>query len=143
GTPAAGTPDVRSAVWLRHAHRLSAATPAGPGWGTPNGERAMANGCIMTGVTEPPDDQQWQEPPAPQPFTMPTPPPAPAPPRRPRPGVRRPPAPSGQAPRRPPRRYPTRRHARFPCGRLRPGRPAWPGPGAGRMVAAAAGPPRR
>jgi uncharacterized RDD family membrane protein YckC len=32
----------------------------------------MANGCIMTGVTEPPDDQQWQEPPAPQPFTMPS-----------------------------------------------------------------------
>jgi uncharacterized RDD family membrane protein YckC len=36
----------------------------------------MANGCIMTGVTQPPDDQQWQEPPAPQPFTMPSPPPA-------------------------------------------------------------------
>jgi uncharacterized RDD family membrane protein YckC len=36
----------------------------------------MANGCIMTGVTEPPDDQQWQEPPAPQPFTMPSPSPA-------------------------------------------------------------------
>jgi len=36
----------------------------------------MANGCIMTGVTQPPDDQQWQEPPAPQPFTMPRPPPA-------------------------------------------------------------------
>src|SRR5215831_4433695 len=36
----------------------------------------MANGCIMSGVTEPPDDQQWQEPPAPQPFTMPSPSPA-------------------------------------------------------------------
>jgi uncharacterized RDD family membrane protein YckC len=36
----------------------------------------MANGCIMTGVTEPPEDQQWQEPPAPQPFTMPSPSPA-------------------------------------------------------------------
>ena len=30
----------------------------------------------MTGVTEPPDDQQWQEAPAPQPFTMPSPSPA-------------------------------------------------------------------
>jgi uncharacterized RDD family membrane protein YckC len=28
----------------------------------------------MTGVTQPPDDQQWQEPPAPQPFTTPSPP---------------------------------------------------------------------
>ena len=36
----------------------------------------MANGCIMTGVTQPPEDQQWQQPPAPQPFTMPSPPPA-------------------------------------------------------------------
>ena len=36
----------------------------------------MANGCIMTGVTQPPDDQQWQQPAAPQPFTMPSPPPA-------------------------------------------------------------------
>ena len=30
----------------------------------------------MTGVTQPPEDQQWQQPPAPQPFTMPSPPPA-------------------------------------------------------------------
>jgi len=36
----------------------------------------MANGCIMTGVTQPPDDQQWSQPPAPQPFTMPSPSPA-------------------------------------------------------------------
>jgi uncharacterized RDD family membrane protein YckC len=36
----------------------------------------MADGCIMTGVTQPPEDQQWQYPPAPQPFTMPSPPPA-------------------------------------------------------------------
>ena len=28
----------------------------------------MANGCIMTGVTQPPEDQQWQQPPAPQPV---------------------------------------------------------------------------
>ncbi len=28
----------------------------------------------MTGVTQPPEDQQWQQPPAPQPFTMPSPP---------------------------------------------------------------------
>jgi uncharacterized RDD family membrane protein YckC len=27
----------------------------------------------MTGVTQPPEDQQWQQPPAPQPFTMPSP----------------------------------------------------------------------
>jgi uncharacterized RDD family membrane protein YckC len=30
----------------------------------------------MTGVTQPPEDQQWQQPPAPRPFTMPSPPPA-------------------------------------------------------------------
>ena len=36
----------------------------------------MANGCIMTDVTQPPEDQQWQQPPVPQPFTMPSPPPA-------------------------------------------------------------------
>ncbi|MFI5081717.1 MAG: RDD family protein [Streptosporangiales bacterium] len=30
----------------------------------------------MTDVTQPPEDQQWQQPPVPQPFTMPSPPPA-------------------------------------------------------------------
>ena len=79
----------------------------------------MANGCIMTGVTQPPDDQQWQEPPAPQPFTMPSPPPA-----------EDPGSPGGAAPGPAYGAYPGSSYG-TPRSSTPPGTPGYPAPGRG------------
>lgn len=96
----------------------------------------MANGCIMTGVTEPPDDQQWQEPPAPQPFTMPSPSPAGDPGQ---PAGATPGQPAGATPGQPygayrsypGSRYGPARDGTARDGRVRDGTPGSPAPGYG------------